>query len=222
MFSAHEVWLFFHILLFVFWLGADLGVLVSAHLAKSSDLSFEQRVTLLKVASIIDMAPRTAFALMLPVGLQLSVNLRQIPLETSGLALSWLFSAAWLAVTWGIVLNHGKPLAEWLEKIQLLLLTVLTLVLVGVGAWSMLGDGPVLGGWLSFKIIVFGLICGLAIVLDLAFRPVGAAFAELAEHGSTPEVEARITAGINKTIAVVLVLYVALVVAAFIGITKPF
>jgi len=222
MFDAHGIWRLIHILLFVFWLGADLGVLISAHLAKRSDLTFEQRAMLLKVASIIDMAPRTSFALMLPVGLQLSVNLQQIPLGTPGLALCWLFSAVWLVVMWGIPLNEGKSLAVWLEKIQILLLSGLTLVLVAVGAWSMFGEGPVISDWLSLKIIVFGLICGLAIVLDLAFRPVGPAFAELAERGSTPEIEAKITAGINKTIAVVLVLYGGLVISALIGISKSF
>jgi hypothetical protein len=133
-----------------------------------------------------------------------------------------LFSAVWLAVTWGIPLNEGKPVALSLRKIQTLLLMIVTVVLVPVGAWSMFGEGPVISDWLSFKILVFGLICGLAILIDLTFIPVVAAFTELAEQGSTPEIETKITAGMNRVFAVVWVLYGALLISAYIGVTKSF
>jgi hypothetical protein len=220
--GAHNFWIFIHILLFVFWLGADLGVFICGQLVKRSDQSFDQRMLLVKVLSMIDMGPRTSFALMLPVGLQLSVNMHLIPLGTPGLVLCWLFSAVWLAVTWGIPLNEGKPVALSLRKIQTLLLMIVTVVLVPVGAWSMFGEGPVISDWLSFKILVFGLICGLAILIDLTFIPVVAAFTELAEQGSTPEIETKITAGMNRVFAVVWVLYGALLISAYIGVTKSF
>jgi hypothetical protein len=69
---------------------------------------------------------------------------------------------------------------------------------------------------------VFGLICGLAILIDLTFIPVVAAFTELAEQGSTPEIETKITAGMNRVFAVVMVLYGALLISAYIGVTKSF
>lgn len=49
-----NLWKFAHILLFVYWLGADLGVFLLARAAKRADLSFEQRALLLKMALLID------------------------------------------------------------------------------------------------------------------------------------------------------------------------
>ena len=67
-----DVWKFIHILLFVYWLGADLGVFLLAKAARRSDLTFDQRVISLRMAMKIDILPRLSFALMFPVGLELS------------------------------------------------------------------------------------------------------------------------------------------------------
>ena len=58
MISAVDVWTFVHILLFVYWLGADLGVFVAAQAAKRSTLTYPQRSTALQLALKVDIAPR--------------------------------------------------------------------------------------------------------------------------------------------------------------------
>ena len=48
--TAYQFWLFVHLLLFVYWLGADLGVLVLAKKVKDRSLPFEQRALLIQMA----------------------------------------------------------------------------------------------------------------------------------------------------------------------------
>ena len=48
-----EVWGYIHILLFVFWLGADVGVFVSAIFAKNPKYSFETRMTVLQAGMTV-------------------------------------------------------------------------------------------------------------------------------------------------------------------------
>ena len=45
--ESYLLWGYFHIILFVFWLGGDIGVFLSAIYAKRSDLSFETRSTVM-------------------------------------------------------------------------------------------------------------------------------------------------------------------------------
>ena len=63
---------FIHLLLFVFWLGADVGVyLLGQHFRKRFSYSLDQRLALLKLLVEVDMVPRTAWALMVPITLSL-------------------------------------------------------------------------------------------------------------------------------------------------------
>ena len=50
-----------HLLLFVLWLGADVGVFVlGQHFRKRYAYSLDQRIALLKLLVAVDMGPRTA------------------------------------------------------------------------------------------------------------------------------------------------------------------
>ena len=59
-----------HLLLFVLWLGADVGVFVlGQHFRRRETYSLDQRIALLKLLVEIDMVPRSAWALMVPLSL---------------------------------------------------------------------------------------------------------------------------------------------------------
>ena len=218
--TAYTFWTFVHILLFVFWLGTDIGVILIAGYIKRPELSYNQRMLLLRIAGSIDMWPRTAFVLMLPAGTQLAVTLHLVPIPTFGLTLIWLFSITWLALVWGIAMTQGRPIMFKLERVQLLLLVILGLAMISIGVMSLLGEGPIGPDWLAVKVVIYGVICGLAIFIDRAFKPLIAAFISLEGRESTPGDEATITRSMNNTIVFVLLIYLAVVLAAFVGVTK--
>ncbi len=216
--QTHELWIFVHIVLFVFWLGADLGVFVLARRAKDPALDFAQRSLLLEMAMKIDFTPRVAFVLMLPVGVQLAWNLGLLHDSALLPVITWATAGVWLAAVLMLARNPASALLHRLVSAWLLLLATVMLTTASLGMWT---DALASTPWLSGKLALYGVICLLAFGIDYAFKPVGAGFAELAEHGSSPPLEARISSGIDATIRFVVALYIALLLAAFLGTVKP-
>lgn len=63
-----------HVLLFAYWLGADIGVFYSARVVRDSSLGIEARRTALRILGWIDQIPRYCLVLMLPVGYGLAAS----------------------------------------------------------------------------------------------------------------------------------------------------
>jgi hypothetical protein len=217
--DPHAVLVWVHILLFVFWLGADLCVYIAAIWVKNPARTLGERVVLLQVATAIDLAPRVAFVLMMPVGLTLA---RQagLPLGDPALLAAWLVALVWLLGVLALSRTHGSRLGQLLGRIQFGFLLIGGFVFVGAGV-ALLANGSIAPGWLAWKILLFGTIFFLAIGIDLAFRPVAPAFGRLAAEGPTASVEAAIRRPINNSLVVVTTLYLVLLAISFLGTVKP-
>lgn len=218
----HSIWVFVHVMLLVYWLGADLGVLLLARAAKRPDLSFAERAFALRMAITIDLTPRLCFAVMFPVGLHVSASMGIYEAPTWAFVVSWLVSAGWIALLFAIGRHEGKPLGHTLSQVNLALQSVLFLIFGWVGLQAVLGNGPLPGGWFGAKILLFAFIFAMGIGIDFAFRPIGPAFMRLATEGSKPDIEASIGGAVDGAIRYVLGLYALLIVIAFLGITKFF
>jgi hypothetical protein len=216
-----DVWKFIHILLFVYWLGADLGVFLLARAARRSDLTFDQRSIALRMALKIDILPRLSFALMFPVGLELSAALGLIEPGLATRIAAWTASAIWVAIVVAMVRNEGKSGAAALRHANVLLHWSLLFVVGAIGVTSVLGHGPFPAGWLGWKILLFALIFFCGIMIDRRFEPVAPAFARLAAEGSRPDIEHAIRSAIDRSIAWVLALYALVVAVAFLGTARP-
>ncbi len=88
--EAQGVWAFVHVMLLVYWLGADLGVFYTAHQVIKPELSAETRAALLKVLTFVDGFPRAVSIFMLPVGLQLAAGLGLSPVIGGWLWTAWI------------------------------------------------------------------------------------------------------------------------------------
>ncbi len=220
--SPHRLWVFAHIILLVYWLGADLGVLLLARAARRSDLSFAERAFALRMATHIDFTPRVCFALMFPVGMQLVVSGGYAALPDWSLVLSWVIAGLWLTLLVLLARSEGTARAAVMNRAHMLLQAVLLLVIGVLAIRSWQGLGPFPGGWLAAKLLLFALIFAAGIGIDIAFRPIVPAFMRLANEGSKPDIEEAISAAVNGAIRYVLFLYALLLVIAFLGTTKPF
>jgi hypothetical protein len=219
---SHNLWKFVHILLFVYWLGADLGVLILARAARRSDLSFAERSFALRMAMLIDLTPRLAFAAMLPVSLELASASGWLPVVPALVRIGvWGVALAWIVLMLAMLRNAGRPIATHLGRVNAWLHWVLAAVGLGLGLTAITGHGPLPDGWLGWKVLLLGciFICGIGI--DHAFRPIVPAFGRLATEGSKPDIERSITSAVDGAIRWVLVLYVLLVTMAFLGTVKP-
>ncbi|MBM3514961.1 MAG: hypothetical protein FJX59_14800 [Alphaproteobacteria bacterium] len=216
-----EIWGFIHILLFVFWLGADVGVFTSAVLAKNPKLSFETRANLLRLGLIIDCFPRACFALIFPVGLHLADGLGLYPVTGALYVFGWALAVFWLTIVFVAFANEGKPIAHRLNTIQFGLEAALGLLFTVVGLNSLATGAPISDTWFAVKILLFGLAFWAAMAIDLCFRPFFAPFMEIGQHGSTPEREEAVSRAINNTLVAVMTLYIIIAIIAFLGKVKP-
>ena len=78
--SLYDWLMIFHLLLFVYWLGSDMGVFYSSGMAIDSKLSNAARVTASKIMIDLDFVPRICMSLMLTVGGLLS-GMMENPIE---------------------------------------------------------------------------------------------------------------------------------------------
>ena len=216
----HSLWVFLHVMLLVYWLGADLGVLLLARAAKRAELSFAERAFALRMAVAIDLVPRLCFAVMFPVGLHVTASGGFAVVPVSAFIAAWAVSLGWIALLFAI--GKGTPRAEQLNRAHLALQALLLVILGYLALDALSGNGWLPGAWFGAKLLLFALIFALGIGIDFAFRPIGPAFVQLATEGSSPALEARITAAVDGAIRYVLGLYALLIGIAFLGITKPF
>ena len=220
--DLYTVLVFIHVLLFVVWLGGDIGVFILGQHFRRPAYPMDTRLTLLKLLVINDMAPRTAWALMVPVSLSMVAMGGYLALPLWGLALAWGVGALWLWLVWTAHLHDQTPLAARLRVYEFWLKIGLTVFYLGFGGVS-LATGDWLGaGWLGGKAFLFGVIFAVAIMIDVTFKPLGPALGRLIEEGSSDQTESDVLVIMNRTRRWVLSIYGLLVVTAFLGNVKPF
>jgi len=218
----YEIWKYAHILMFVFWVGTDMGVFFAARRSTDPKLSFMTRVTLLHMALRIELLPRTMWKAALPLGVMLSRDLGYLPISNVELTLVWLFSIAWWAISMAGAYWYDKPVGHRLAGITNWLTGLVGVMLIVLCASSWLGHGPFVqdATWLQLKVALYGVINLMVIWMIVAFDPIGAAFGRLAVEGSKPEIEAIISSTMDRSTIIIWSTYALIVIVGFIGTTK--
>ena len=107
-----DIFKLLHVLTFVYWVGADLGVFYSARLVINPKYSPETRAAVLKLLARIDMIPRYMLLLTFPVGATLAANLGYSPIDGIWLYLVWAAAIGWIVLVWQIHHREGKESAS--------------------------------------------------------------------------------------------------------------
>ena len=213
---------YFHLILFVFWLGADLGVYILGQRFRDRSLSLPERLTLLKILVMTDMWPRTAWCLMVPTTVTMVSVGGYWPLPGWALALSWAIGFAWLWLIWDAHWHDQTPRAARNRRIEFWLKIALTAFYLWLGLSSILTGAPLGAGWLGWKALLFGVIFAAAIMIDVAFKPVGPLLVALIEKGSSDATEVPLRRTMDRTGLWVKTVYVLLFITAYLGNVKPF
>ncbi|MGB3807629.1 MAG: hypothetical protein WA936_10555 [Erythrobacter sp.] len=219
---AYPTLVYAHLLLFVLWLGADVGVFVlGQHFRKREKWSLDQRIALLTLLVAIDMVPRSAWALMVPLSLSV-VNLGgwwDVPAWLSIGA--WAVGLVWLYLVWDSHFHDQTPRAARNRRIEGWLRWIIGGFYLWLGGQSLLIDAPLVQDWLAWKALLFGFIFVAAIMIDVSFKPVGAQLGAVLEHGSSDETEIPLRRTMDRTRIWVWTVYALLLVTAFLGNVKP-
>lgn len=220
--DTYSILLYLHILAFVFWLGTDIGVFTLGKFAQNPAHTVDQRLLLLKVALILDMFPRVFMVLTLPTGFHLAVILGGIPSGQPLIMWVWLFSAVWLAVVLVGLLKHEAPIGQQAKVIEKVIQYSLLAGLLWVVFSSWFASGLIIASWLTTKVLLYAGVIAVTPLLEIAFGPAVAGFMALPTEGSTEAIEADIKRGMDVTYIWVIVIYVLVLVAAYLGVAKPF
>lgn len=218
---AYPTLVYVHLLLFVMWLGADVGVfLLGQHFRKRHLYTLDQRIALLKLLVLIDMTPRTAWALMVP--LSLSVSAAGGWWEVPGwlIAAAWGIGGLWLWLVWDAHRHDQTPRAARNRRVESWIRYLLAAFFLWLGFESLIEGWPIAAGWLAWKALLFGLIFVAAIMIDISFKPVGAQLGAVLSQGSSDETEVPLRRTMDRTRLWVWATYLLLVATSYLGVTK--
>lgn len=223
MLTLYSVLVFFHILLFVFWLGGDLGVAILGNsFRKKETYSVQERLTILKILVINDLGPRYAWALMIASTISLVTVGGYWAVPIWGVILAWAVSFFWVGLVYSAHKAGQTAKGDKLRKVEVVLKWILAAFYLGLGLLSLTTDNPLGPNWLASKALLFGLIFVAAILIDVMFKPVGPLLMALIEKGSSDETEIPLLRTMNKSRLWVRMTYLLLIITAFIGTTKFF
>jgi hypothetical protein len=219
---AYPTLVYVHLLLFVLWLGADVGVfLLGQHFRKRTVYTLDQRIALLKLLVIVDLTPRTAWALMVPLSLTISLVGGWWPVWPPVVWISWGVAAFWLWLVFDAHAHDMTPRAARNRKWESWLRYVLCAGYLVLGAESVLTGHPIPQSWLAWKALLFGFIFAAAIMIDVSFKPVGPQLGKLLTEGSNDATEVPLRATMDRTRYWVWCVYLLLVVTSYLGVVGP-
>lgn len=210
-----------HVLLFVYWLGGDLGVFYSSRFRNNPQYDLGTRTLLAKITGDIDMAPRTTMVLMVPIGFTL-VSVRGLwTIPDVWLIAFWAFGLVWLALVWWLHLAKDVEKKKPWARFDLGLRWVLMIAFAAIAVYSFIFGAPITENWTALKVLIFAgtILCG--IMIRISAKPYIQAFGIIRASGSTPELEATLSKSAANARQWVKAIWVLIALAAFIGIWKP-
>ena len=192
-----------HVLGWVFWLGTDLGVLLTCRYAERGSLSVETRLTLLEVGMILDRLPRFAVPLVWGSGVVLSEKMGYGFLPVS---VGLFITALWLVATYLITFTEQNSRAFNFGLWGQTLFYGTVILGMGLGASSLLysGEMPL---WLALKWYAYVIVAISALALEKYFLPVIVGFQNLATEGATELSNAQLSTDLRPVYAAVLCIY---------------
>ncbi len=220
--EPYLTWKYLHILMFVFWVGTDMGVFLSCKKATDPKLPIDARFLLLHMALRIELLPRTMWKAALPLGFTLAATMDLIDVSTAGMAAVWIFSIAWWVLSMTGAWHYDKPLGHTLTKVNNLVTSIVGVGLIFVAYSSATGGGPfdADASWLHWKIGIYGAINLMIVAMLYVFDPMGIAFGRLAVEGSTPEIETTISTIMDRAAVTIWLTYIMICIVGLIATTK--
>jgi len=200
----------------------DVGVYYAGKFTTREDLSHKERLHFLELLALLDMGPRTALVLMVAVGAQLGANLGLIPLSTVALGIIWVLDLAWLGLVWWQFLSPQHPLIPLAARVDYAIRYLVIGVFMLVGLYAIFADTLVVGAWLRLKLVFFGTVVSIGLILRATLPPWIAALKQLDDPQTATRAQQTIQAVYRFSGRWAHGLWALVVLMAFLGTTKPF
>ena len=218
--SAHDLFLMVHLLLFVYWLGGDMGVYYSSGFVIDPKVSIPGRLMAAKIMVNLDLVPRICMTLMLTVrGILASYEGLEHPDWQWPLIIA--LAPFWLGMVLFIPWKEGTPQAKAVTRVDFWFrwLVVISIVVSVTYAWytGRLDPAP----WVGAKLLIFAAMVFSGLMIRVYIGPYIHGIHALAK-GSINDAE---NAGMAKSLAQCRVFVYAIWVGLFLemgfGVIKP-
>lgn len=207
-----------HLLIFVYWLGADLGAFLSASVLADASRTAPARMAAAGILLNVDMAPRMALIFALPTGLALAVAQGWLTLAPFWVVCAFLGAMVWAAIAWRIHLAHGRaPVIARLDRYWRIAFA-LGLLLAGLVAFAGFLQMP---AFLAGKLIILAGAVALGLAIRIVLKPFEAAIGVLAAGKADDATNAVIASAIQRVRILVVLLWGLLLGAAWLGLATP-
>lgn len=207
-----------HVLVFVYWLGGDLGVFYSSTFLTDDKRDTAARLTAGKILADLDLVPRFCLLLTAPTGLALAAAKGWLAIPAIWFVAAFVVAFAWIYIVWRLHVQHNQPAS--LKKIDTVLRVILLALLAASGIAGLIGSIEIpLFIALKFLILAFAISMGL--MIRRALGPFGPAYVKLATNGADDETNQIIKAALAKAKPAVVMIWLALILAAWLGIATP-
>ena len=217
--TPQRLWIYVHLLLFVFWLGADLGVFLCGRAATRPALSPEQRWRTVGLMRSIDLAPRLAAGLMLTVGGVLTefVGIEHPWWQMTGIVLLGPIWSTLILLSFFAGTSGAGRAATTLDGVTRWMLVFVVPLSV---AWSWFSGRLEPAPYVAVKLLLFAWLMLLGSVMRSRWRPILDAYART-PAGATGAIEAHSVGSMARNWPLMVVAWLSLVLAAWLGVAKP-
>jgi len=219
--SAYELLLLLHILLFVYWLGGDLGVFYSSGFVVDSSLSNEARLTAAKIMMGCDLVPRICMSLMLTIGglLSATIGVEHFAWQTIALI---LLAPFWLTMVLVLHFRHHETYIAALTKFDFFFRCFLIFAIIVSCTYAFFTGRLADSQWLIAKILGFALLVFCGLMIRVNFKDFGAVYGKLTQGNQSEEDNQLMRRSLGQIKPWVITIWGILVIEAWLGIAKPF
>jgi hypothetical protein len=212
--------LFLHQVLFVFWLGPDIGVYMWSTKVTNPELSPAQRVSAGRIMGTIGLIPQACMSLMLTVGGTLT--------ELMGIEHPWwqmagivLLGPVWLTLTLLVYFRAGTDAGRKLADMDMWFRWLVLVSVIGSAGLSIatgrLADTP----WVTGKLLLFAAVVFFSIMMRLRLQPFYPAINQLESTGPSSEIDKQLSSSIGRARLFMIATWFGLALAAGLGMVQP-
>ena len=220
--DGYTILLFIHLLLFVYWLGADVGVFGLALALRNPAYSVEQRTQFMRLSLTFDMVPRMAMIAISPVGLHLAQRSGLVAVPGWLFAVIWTLAVLWMLGEWLAFNRMGKPEAVRFYIANGVIMLIACLGWLGYGIASLLNGAPFMAQWLALKVALAGGVFLVSTMMAVFYAPIERILQDMQVIGTSAELEQKLCRQVNRGAFWTVLLFVLLAVIGFLGLAKPF
>ena len=218
--SGQDIAVIIHLLLFVYWLGGDIGVFYSSGFATNQKLSREARETAGKIMLNLDLIPRLCLSLMLTVGGILTeyYGIEHPTWQWVGII---LLGPIWFSALVYIHFNEGTELVKKMTKIDYIFRWIMVFTIIASVAYGFLSDRLDSEPWIGAKLILFAalIFCGIMIRKNIGGFIKG--IHNIVNDNINDADDVAMTKSLSKARMFVITIWILLLVEAGIGVVKP-